>query len=101
MHSTLMSTYDRHEQGYEVAKVWGVDAFGPNLDHPVLKLDLDNWHEHRDTKIMLNKAGISYATNWAFNPHVTVDLKTVVNPPKKVLLRPLELWWGSDEPVVV
>jgi len=49
----------------------------------------------------LDAAGILYDKSFPFNPHCTVDLPTALNPPKKLIIRPLELWFRDDKPEVV
>jgi hypothetical protein len=92
---------------YRIGKIEGVDAFGPEKTYPVLRVDT---HWSRDlslvstyTKIAvaLHGAGIEWDRWEPYNPHCTVDIQTILNPPKRVILRPLELWYMDDEPVLV
>lgn len=91
----------RRELGYQVVKVNWPSAFGPENNIPVLEVDLPNWWEYRDTTAALDAAGIAYSKDFKFSPHCTVDLPTVLDPPKKILIRPLELWYKDDDPEVV
>lgn len=95
------------DKGYRIGKVEGVRAFGPDETYPVLKVDTGQYYERALVRTYvpiataLKKAGIEWDAWEPFNPHCTVDLKTVLNPPKRVILRPLELWYMDDAPVVV
>lgn len=106
---------------YRVADVTGVDAFGPDQNVPVLRVGIGAYkdaHGHtsntRDEVLMyshlkvsrlLQKAGIhhprEYTGEYGYKPHCTVPLPMAFNPPKHVLLRPMELWYKDDEPVVL
>lgn len=90
---------------FRVAKVTSIDAFGPDEDVPVLRVSVNDPNNlsiyHRNMVESLNENRISYSSEFEYQPHVTVPLKVLVNAPTEVLLRPLELWYCDDEPVVV
>lgn len=99
---------------YRLADVVGIDAFGPNLNVPVLKVAVADFTrtigdprlslEHNEIAKAIRNEGIPFNADYCFSnyvAHSTVPLPTLVNPPKQVLLRPLELWYMEEEPVVV
>jgi len=99
---------------YRLADVLGTAAFGPNFDIPVLLVGIGKpWPNAggQDQHLTNNWEGLEYCLSRAeipydktyreYRPHVTVRLSEVLNPPKQVLLRPLELWYMDDEPVEV
>lgn len=95
---------------YRLADVLGPDAFGENKDYPVLRINSNligrTWRHTLDGYYdLLSKwcAAQSVAADdtWEFIPHVSVDIKTIIAPPKQLILGPLELWYKDDEPVVV
>lgn len=90
---------------YRLAGIGNPEAFGPEKDIPVLLLKA-NWYSdlqqcHMRISSALRDTSFKPATNYEFNPHITVDLRTMLAPPEQVIVRPLELWWRSDEPVPV
>lgn len=99
--AAIASIPNRDRLGYKVVKVNWPSAFGPDENIPVLEVDLPNWWEYRQVAAALDEHGIAYSKDFKFSPHCTVDLKTVLNPPKKVLIRPLELWFKDNEPEVI
>ncbi len=90
---------------YELAMVLTKEAFGPDKNVPVLRVNTADpmGLSARINRIrgFLDSRGIYADRTWGINPHTTVDLETLIRPPEHVLLRPLELWWMNDEPVVV
>jgi hypothetical protein len=90
---------------YELARVKSAEAFGPDKNVPVLRVTNGSYYDLDARTIKYREAldsrGIFADRTYDINPHVTVDLETLLRPPETVLLRPLELWWRNDEPVVV
>lgn len=100
---------------YRLVNVYSVDVFDGEV--PVLKIGMEREPVQRRHIIcsqldtlhdgvtgMLKRAGIRYETDYAgenYSPHVSVDLRTALRPPKQLLLTPMELWYKNDEPVVV
>ena len=89
---------------WRIVNFTGIDVYnGSEGDLPVLKVIdphpsiLKNAHEHMGSLFSRNP----FSNHWVYSPHVTVDIKTLVKPPKQIILRPLELWYKDDEPVVV
>lgn len=95
--------------GYQIVEVDGGGAFGPDKNVPVLLLKRNGnlWNDTLTKAYrILNAAatGVSGAVaddTYEFNPHVTATLPLVINPPSRVILLPMELWWRNDEPVVI
>jgi hypothetical protein len=90
---------------YRVVDTGDPAAFGPEKDIPVLLLKAD-WYTdfmsvHRKLSDVLRDSDFKYAVNFQYNPHLTVDLPTMLRPPEQILIRPLELWWRDDDPVPV
>jgi hypothetical protein len=100
---------DAVRDGYGVSrdtiglKVLEAAAFGPEEDVPVLRVDLGMTlgPAHRNLGKYLDNAGFNYDKRWEYNAHTTVDLKTALNPPAKILATGLELWWKQDEAVII
>jgi hypothetical protein len=95
---------------YRIADVTGVAAFGEAEDYPVLTIqsnvDGQTWRWSlggtRDALyVEMIRYGLGPDNRFTYKPHVSVDVKTLVNPPKRLILRPLELWYKDDEPVVL
>lgn len=90
---------------YQIANVMGVDAFGPDKNVPVLRVSTGEYIGIPDITVKvrshLDEKGMNADRSYPINPHVTVPLETLIAPPTKVLLRPMELWWRDDEPVVI
>lgn len=95
------------DRSYRIGKTEGVRAFGPEENYPVIKVDTHWTHSlslvstYVRVASALKKAGLEWDAWEPYNPHCTVDLKTLLDPPKRVILRPLELWYMDDAPVVV
>lgn len=88
---------------WEVYKIAGVAAFGPENDHPVLLINDEYGQlkkDHELAKNLLKAEGIAWDKSYHYTPHITVDLRTVVSPPSKVILRPMELWYRGDKQVI-
>ena len=95
---------NRYRQ-WRIVSVTGIDAYqGSQGDLPVLKVE-DNLNYEAIPNIHKNVASLftrnPFSNHWVYSPHVTVDLKTLVNPPKKIILAPMQLWYKDDEPVLV
>lgn len=94
-------------RGYTVAKVKGPEAFGQLNDYPVLTVNSGyHWYginkEYTTMRNILTKAGIdNYDQRFEYNAHCSVDLKTVLNPPKRLIIGPPELWYKDDEAVAL
>lgn len=91
---------------YRLAKVTGVDAFGSEQDVPVLRVEIEGWKNsletyHKGLVEFFNDIRVGYASDFPYSAHVTVPLKVLVDPPKQVVLGPMELWYCDDEPVVI
>lgn len=90
---------------YRLMDVSGVAAFGPDENVPVLRfVPAALADAHLGITHRLREAGIKFDatyTDFNYKPHCTVSLPDLISPPKQVLLRPLELWYKDDEPVVV
>lgn len=97
-------TVPQHSR-YQLVNVSGAEAFGPDNNVPVLRvnsLEYFGLESHMGRfRNVLDSKGMRANRTYGFNPHVTVDLPTLIKPPTQVLLRPLELWWMDDEPVVI
>ena len=88
--------------GYRLVDVIRPDAFGPNEDVPVLKVGhpiFDKTYIHG--LATLQNSDIHADMTYDFSPHVSVPLPYALRPPKQVLIRPLELWYSDDAPVVL
>jgi hypothetical protein len=94
-------------KGYTIVKVDDVAAFGPARDYPVLTLKKGyHWYgftnQHNTLKNALGNSGLdTYDKSFEFNPHCTVDLATLLDPPKRLIIGPPELWYKDDEPVAI
>lgn len=108
--SGRMYQHDR----FQVATVYNVAVFDGEV--PVLEIGIEPTRGygrivtqlselHMGVTETLRAADIRYETDYvgpySFKPHVSVDLRTAIKPPKELLLTPMELWYKNDEPVVV
>lgn len=88
---------DMYSGVYFWATVTGLAMFGPDHDTPVLLINAPLLNEVQSrTELALAQVGIHSASEFEYNPHVTVDERTFGNPPRDVILKPAQLWWGSE-----
>lgn len=90
---------------WRIVDIKGVGAFGELNDYPVLLVNNDQYNTTLTEMHNRVKGAFSYANGpdrrFTYTPHISVDLKTIVNPPKQVVFRPMELWYKDEKPVIV
>lgn len=80
----------------------GLELFGPDKDIPVARLDSLRLRAQRALlEFGLNKVGIQDASEFDYNPHVSLTYENDVDLeelelPENVTLAPPELWWGDE-----
>lgn len=86
------------------AEVEGLEWFGENKDVPVLLLNHEYLFMYRDSlEDVLRMRGIKWDEHFpTYRPHVTVNQEVVDSGfiPQKVMLSPVELWWGKERIVI-
>lgn len=82
------------------ADVDGLDWFGPEQNIPVLRVRHDYLSVvHQSLKASLDARGIPYDTRFPeYKPHVSITDEAALSGvwPDKILLTPVELWWGGE-----
>lgn len=102
-----LGAYATIYRGYTLVKVEGPAAFGIDNNFPVVKVESGYYSfglkkEYRTITNCLTTAGFSnYDKRFEFNPHCSVDIQTLLDPPKRLILGPPELWYKNDEPVKI
>lgn len=85
---------------YLHTQVKGLEWFGPEKDVPVLRIDHSELQNYRQRFVeILNNRGIFWTENYPeYKPHVTITPEAATDGvyPSKLLLTPLELWWGGE-----
>lgn len=82
-------------------RVTGTELFGRDKNVPVLTIESAKvMQEYEWLAGQLRSYGITSASEFGFNPHVTIA-KEEAKPyfPKYVQLEAPVLWWGSDRPI--
>lgn len=79
--------------------VSGVDWFGVDRDIPVMRLE-SRWLMHFRKVLeqyLMEEASIKNASEWGYQPHVTLpEGYDVSNLPKVVTLSKPVVWWGNE-----
>jgi hypothetical protein len=96
----------RYYRQWRLANISGVDAFGELKDYPVLLVENEQpdttlKHMHETIADKFYAVGHPPDNRFRYNPHISVDLRTIVKPPKQVVFRPMELWYKDEKPVIV
>lgn len=93
-------------RGYRTVKVQGPAAFGVEKNYPVLLLESGYYNGlNQNQRTFANCMNVApfdtFDKRFAYNPHCSVDLQTLLDPPKRLILGPPELRYKEDEPVQV
>lgn len=79
--------------------VEGLDWFGPDQNVPVLRVSHDYLFEFYDEiKKVLAKRGIPIDNTYPeYKPHITITELSALDGayPRKLMTRPVEVWWGD------
>lgn len=95
---------------HRVETVKGIEALGPEKQYPVLTLETPAGHNWMNKPCAYTlREGLASLMNQFYpdntfpnyTPHVTVDVDTLVRPPSRVILKPLELWVDGEHKYVV
>src|SRR5690349_20457315 len=90
-----------HWNSFLLTTVAGLEWFGPDENVPVLRLEhglLQKFHD--DLKARLKAKGIFVDETYpVYKPHVTITEEAALtrNFPDKIMLTPVQLWWGEEK----
>jgi len=100
---TKEEVIDAIKDTYHSVFLWvyveGLDWFGPEENIPVLRVHHDYMRPYHDTLTKVLKIrGIPFSEEYDYSPHITITPQAALDEvwPKKILLSPVELWWGGE-----